>query len=260
MTITLKSKREISLMKDAGKVVAEVLRTISEVAQPGMNTLEIDQLATRIAVDAGAETLFKGVESPYARIPFPGAICASINEQVVHGIPSSKTILQSGDLFSVDFGVRLNGYCADSALTIAIGEVEPEKLDLMNKTNEVLQVAIDNIAPGKRWSEIAGKMQQVAESAGYSVVRDLVGHGIGREMHEEPQIPNYVSRELKRQDIFLREGMVLAVEPMINMGVYGVKTLKDGWTIVTRDGKCSAHFEHTIAVVKDGCEVLTSRE
>ncbi len=247
-------------MRDAGKVVADVLSEIKEFARAGITTKDVDMLATEIATKAGAKCLFKGVRSPYAKQPFPGAICASVNEQVVHGIPSNEVVLKDGDIFSVDFGVKLNGYCGDSAITIAIGNVNEEKQRLLDVTDKVLQVAIDNIAPGRKWSEIAEKMQSCAESAGFSVVRDLVGHGIGTEMHCDPQVPNYVSRGLRKNDIFLKEGMVLAVEPMINAGRYAVKTLRDGWTVVTVDGKPSAHFEHTIAVVSGGSEVLTARE
>lgn len=260
MAITLRSRREVELMKDAGRVVGQALLKIQEQAKPGVSTAEMDRLAIEVASAAGAETLFKGVRSPYAKIPFPGAICASINEQVVHGIPSDKVLLSEGDIFSVDFGVLLNGYCGDSAITIPIGKVSPDKQKLMDVTQRVLDVAVENIRPGLKWSEVARKMQATAEKAGFSVVRDLVGHGIGTEMHAEPQVPNYVSRDLLRNDILLREGMVLAVEPMVNMGTYRVKTLKDGWTVVTCDNKCSAHFEHTIAVVKSGSEVLTARE
>lgn len=260
MAITLRSKREIELMSEAGRVVAKALLKIQECAKPGVSTAEMNRLATEVANEAGAKTLFKGVRSPYAKIPFPGAICASINEQVVHGIPSDKVLLSDGDIFSVDFGVMLNGYCGDSAITIPIGTVSPERQKLLDVTKRVLDVAIENIRPGIKWSAVARKMQATAEKAGFSVVRDLVGHGIGTEMHADPQVPNYVSRELLRNDILLREGMVLAVEPMVNVGSYHVKTLKDGWTVVTCDGKCSAHFEHTIAVVKSGSRVLTSRE
>ncbi len=247
-------------MREAGKVVADVLSEIKDFVKSGVTTKEVDSLAIEMATKAGAECLFKGVRSPYAKRPFPGAICASINEQVVHGIPSDEVVLKNGDIFSVDFGVKLNGYCGDSAITVAVGNVSEEKQRLMDVTNEVLQVAIDNIAPGRKWSEIAEKMQTCAESAGFSVVRDLVGHGIGTEMHCEPQVPNYVSRALRKNDIFLKEGMVLAVEPMINAGKSAVKTLRDGWTVVTVDGRPSAHFEHTIAVVSGGCDVLTARE
>jgi methionyl aminopeptidase len=210
-----------------------------------------------MATEAGAEALFKGVRSPHARIPFPGAICASINEQVVHGIPSEDTKLKEGDILSIDFGVRLEGYCGDAAITVAIGKVSEDKRRLMDVTKRALDIAIEKAAPAVKWSQIAAQMQQYAESAGFSVVRDFVGHGIGRKMHEEPRVPNFVSDDLLANDTVLTEGMVLAVEPMINAGTSAVRTVKNGWTVVTKDGKCSAHFEHTIAIVKSGCEVLT---
>jgi methionyl aminopeptidase len=207
--------------------------------------------------EAGAEALFTGVRSPVSNTPFPGAICASINEQVVHGIPSENTRLRDGDILSVDFGVRLDGYCGDAAVTIPIGRVSEDKRKLLDVTEHVLGIATEKSKPSVRWSQVAAEMQQYAESAGFSVVRDFVGHGIGREMHEEPKVPNFVSSELLADDIVLTEGMVLAVEPMINAGSCAVRTLKNGWTVVTRDKKCSAHFEHTIVITADGCEVLT---
>lgn len=257
MPITLRSRREIELMRQAGAVVANVLSKLKEVAEPGMTTARLDDIAFQMTVEAGAEALFKGVRSPMSNTPFPGAICASINEQVVHGIPSENTRLRDGDILSVDFGVRLNGYCGDAAVTIAVGDVSEDKRKLMDVTEHVLGIAIKKSKPSVRWSQIAAEMQQYAESAGFSVVRDFVGHGIGREMHEEPKVPNFVSNELLADDIALTEGMVLAVEPMINAGSTAVRTLKNGWTVVTRDGKCSAHFEHTIVILEDGCEVLT---
>jgi methionyl aminopeptidase len=257
MPITLRSRREIELMRRAGAVVANVLSKLKEVAEPEMTTARLDDIALQMTVDAGAEALFKGVRSPMSNTPFPGAICASINEQVVHGIPSENTRLRDGDILSVDFGVRLNGYCGDAAVTIAVGDVSEDKRKLMDVTKHVLDIAIKQSKPSVRWSQIAAEMQQYAESAGFSVVRDFVGHGIGREMHEEPKVPNFVSNELLADDIALTEGMVLAVEPMINAGSTAVRTLKNGWTVVTRDGKCSAHFEHTIVILEDGCEVLT---
>lgn len=244
-------------MRQAGAVVANVLSKLKEVAEPGMTTARLDDIAFQMTVDAGAEALFKGVRSPMSNTPFPGAICASINEQVVHGIPSENTRLRDGDILSVDFGVRLNGYCGDAAVTIAVGDVSEDKRKLMDVTEHVLGIAIKKSKPSVRWSQVAAEMQQYAESAGFSVVRDFVGHGIGREMHEEPKVPNFVSNELLADDIALTEGMVLAVEPMINAGSTAVRTLKNGWTVVTRDGKCSAHFEHTIVILEDGCEVLT---
>ena len=244
-------------MRRAGAVVANVLSQLKEMAEPGMTTARLDTIALQMAIEAGAEALFKGVRSPVSNTPFPGAICASINEQVVHGIPSKHTKLREGDILSVDFGVRLNGYCGDAAITIPVGDVSENKRRLLNVTEHVLGIAIEKSTPSVRWSQVAAEMQHYAESAGFSVVRDFVGHGIGREMHEEPKVPNFVSRELLDDDIVLTEGMVLAVEPMINAGSCAVRTLKNGWTVVTRDGKCSAHFEHTIVIVDGGCEVLT---
>lgn len=222
-----------------------------------MTTAHLDSVALEMTTQAGAEALFKGVRSPQARKPFPGAICASLNDEVVHGIPSETTPLKEGDLLSVDFGVRLNGYCGDSAVTVPIGRVSESSRRLMEVTRETLEIAISMARPGVKWSQVAAQMQKHAESAGFSVVRDFVGHGIGTRMHEDPKVPNFVSRDLLEDDILLTEGMVLAVEPMINAGGYGVRTQGNGWTVVTKDGKCSAHFEHTIAIVKGGCEVLT---
>ena len=257
MAITLRSRREIELIRRAGAVVADVLSKLKEIAEPGVTTARLDNVAVQMTADAGVEALFKGVRNPMSQIPFPGAICASINEQVVHGIPSENIKLKDGDILSVDFGVRLNGYCADAAVTIAIGEISEDRSRLMDVTKRVLDIAIEKSAPSVRWSRIAAEMQNCAESAGFSVVKDFVGHGIGRKMHEEPRVPNFVSNELLANDVVLVEGMVLAVEPMINAGSSSVRTLKNGWTVVTRDGKCSAHFEHTIAIVKNGCEILT---
>ncbi|MEA3224712.1 MAG: type I methionyl aminopeptidase [Planctomycetota bacterium] len=260
MAITLRSQREIELMGRAGAVVADVLSKLKEIAEPGITTAHLDSIALQMTADAGAEALFKGVRAPFSRIPFPGAICASINDEVVHGIPSENAKLCNGDILSVDFGVRLNGYCGDAAITIAIGDISKERRRLMDVTMRVLNTAIEKSAPAVKWSQVATEMQRCAEEAGFSVVRDFVGHGIGREMHEEPRVPNFVSDELRAHDIVLAEGMVLAVEPMINAGSCAVRTLKNGWTVVTRDGKSSAHFEHTIAMMKDGCQVLTTKE
>jgi methionyl aminopeptidase len=203
-------------MRKAGVVVADVLSKLQEIVEPGVTTGHLDSVALQMTADAGAKALFKGVRSAFAQTPFPGSICASVNEQVVHGIPSDRVKLKSGDILSVDYGVRLDGYCADAAVTIGVGHVPQEKVRLMEVTRQVLDIAIAKAAPNMKWSQIAAEMQECAESAGFSVVRDFVGHGIGRKMHEEPKVPNYVSDELLDDDIFLAEGMVLAVEPMIN--------------------------------------------
>jgi methionyl aminopeptidase len=201
--------------------------------------------------------LFRGVKSPFARRPFPGVICASVNNELVHGIPSDKVKLKEGDIISVDYGVKLNGYCSDAAFTKAVGSVDEQTLKLMDVTKGMLEKALEMARPGIKWSEIAGEMEAMAIYAGFSVVKDFVGHGIGTEMHEDPKVPNFVSRDLKRNDILLKEGMMLAIEPMVNAGSSKVKTLNDGWTVVTADGSNCAHYEHTIAVVKGGCRVMT---
>lgn len=257
MAITLRSQREIELMHKAGALVANVLLKLQEIVEPSVTTGYLDSVALQMTADAGAEALFKGVRSPHTRILFPGAICTSINEQVVHGIPSEDTKLNNGDILSIDFGVKLNGYCADAAITIAIGQISEDKRKLMDVTRQILDIAVAAAAPGIKWSQVAAQMQKRAESAGFSVVEEFVGHGIGRKMHEEPKVPNFVSDELLTNDILLTEGMVLAVEPMINAGTHAVRTLKNRWTVATKDGKCSAHFEHTIAIVEKGCKVLT---
>lgn len=259
MAITLRSAREIGLIRSAGAIVADVLSKLQEMTKPGVTTGELDAVALDITAQAGAEALFKGVRSPHARTPFPGAICASINEEVVHGIPSADVVLKEGDVLSIDFGVRLAGYCGDAAVTVAVGEISQGRRRLMDTTREALELAIANCAPSVNWSYVAGKMQEYIESAGFSVVKDFVGHGIGREMHEEPRVPNFVSSDLPTNDFVLERGMILAVEPMVNEGGDDVRTLRNGWTVVTRDSGCSAHFEHTIAIVDEGCEVLTRR-
>lgn len=258
MPITLRSSREIEMLRNAGAVVANVLSKLKEYAKPGVSTGQLNEMALEMTRQAGAIALFKGVPCPYKNYPFPGAICASVNEQLVHGIPSEKVVLREGDILSVDFGVKLDGYCGDSAVTFGIGKIAPDRQRLLEVTKRLLDIAIENMAPGVKWSTIAAMMEHTAGQAGFSIVKDYVGHGIGTDMHEDPKVPNFVSRELLRDDILLKKGMILAVEPMVNMGRASVKTLADGWTVITRDKKCSAHFEHTIAVVEGGCDVLTA--
>lgn len=259
MAITLRSAREIELIRSAGAIVADVLLKLQEMTKPGVTTGELDAVALDMAAQAGAEALFKGVRSPHAPTAFSGAICASINEQVVHGIPSADVVLKEGDVLSIDFGVRLAGYCGDAAVTIGIGEISQSRRKLLTTTREVLELAIANCAPSVKWSYVAGKMQEYTEAAGFSVVKDFVGHGIGREMHEEPRVPNFVNSDLLANDFVLERGMILAVEPMVNEGRDDVRTLRNGWTVVTKDSKCSAHFEHTIVITDEGCEILTRK-
>jgi len=254
LAFKLKSGREIELMRAAGRAVNKVLRRLEEMAAPGVTTGELDAEAERMCLELDAECLFKGV--PGAGGPFPGNICCSINEQVVHGIPGSRRIAD-GDLVSIDFGVRLHGYCGDAATTLLIGQVDPKTRRLAEVTQQALRTAIEMSRPDQRWSRVAAAMQKCVEKAGFSVVRKFVGHGIGTEMHEDPKVPNFASTSLRRNDIVLREGLVLAVEPMVNMGSAGVRVEEDGWTVVTEDGLPSAHFEHMLAITADGVDVLS---
>ena len=253
--MNLKSAREIELMRNAGAAVRKVLDRMEEMAAPGVTTADLDAEAERLTEQLGVAPLFKGV--PGKGGPFPGTICASINEEVVHGIPSPNRVIGPGDVVSIDYGCRLEGYCGDSAATFVMPEVPVPVRELAAATRRVLEMAIELARPGVKWSAVAARMQAYAEGKGFGVVRDLVGHGIGRELWEDPKVPNFVSREMLPRDFVLEEGLVIAVEPMVNLGTPDIKTLKDGWTIVTRDGKASAHFEHTLAITADGVEVLT---
>lgn len=252
----LKSTREIGLMREAGKLVAQALRLCRSMATPGARTIDIDQAVEALYRQHGAIPLFKGYPG---RVPFPAVTCISLNEEVVHGIPGPRQ-LREGDLLKVDTACKLNGWCADSAITIPIGEVTPEKRRLIEVGREVLRVAMVEMGRRRWWSEVAIAMQQVVESAGFSVVTQYVGHGIGRIMHESPQVPNFYSRELKKQDFRLEEGLVLAVEPMVNMGRPETDTKRDHWTVVTRDGLPSVHVEHTLAVTREGVYIVTAEE
>ena len=221
-----------------------------------MTTEELNAEAEEICRIGGAECLFKGVPGRGGAGPFPGSICSSINEEVVHGIPSQRRV-QDGDIVSVDFGVRLNGWCGDAAETFIVGDPGEQVRSLVAVTRNCLALAIGMCRPNEKWSLIAAAMQDYVEGEGFSVVRDFVGHGIGSEMHEEPQVPNFLSRQLKARDIILTEGMAIAIEPMVNLGRCDVRYKPDGWTVVTCDGLPSAHFEHSIAITADGATVLT---
>jgi methionyl aminopeptidase len=249
----LKSKREIELMREAGKIVAEALNLCKEMAKPGVRTIDINDAVEQLYTKYGAISLFKGYPG---RTPFPAVICSSLNEQVVHGIPGNRE-LKEGDLFKIDTACKLNGWCADAAVTVPIGAVTQERSRLIIVAQEVLQIAIDQMAVKKKWTEVSRMMQQHTEKNGYSVVDKYVGHGIGREMHEYPQVPNFVDKEMKQQDFRLEPGLVLAVEPMINMGIRETRVLLDHWTVETKDRLPSAHVEHTIAITDNGVEVLT---
>jgi methionyl aminopeptidase len=248
--IVCKSPAEIERMAAANGLVARILAELAGVTAPGVTTRDLDSLAERRIAEAGARPAFKGYRG------YPATLCASVNEQVVHGIPSDRQLLD-GDIVSLDMGVVMDGFYGDSAITVGVGDIAPEAGRLLRVTEEALERAIDRVRAGARLSDIGHAVQQVVEANGFSVVREFVGHGIGAALHEEPQIPNYGEPGRGPR---LAEGMVLAIEPMVNAGKPAVKVLSDGWTAVTRDGSLSAHFEHTVAVTADGARVLTRRE
>jgi len=242
-----KSRKELEKMRAAGRLVGQVREHLRAMIEPGITTLDLDRAAEQMIRDAGALPTFKGYNG------FPFSICASVNEQIVHGFPSDYA-LKEGDIFSIDCGVTLEGFVGDTATTVPVGEVDEEKLKLIRVTEECLERAIQQCRPGNHLGDIGWAVQQHAEANGYSVVRDYVGHGIGRRMHEDPQIPNYGRPGLGPK---IKAGYVFAVEPMVNQGTHFTKVLADGWTVVTVDGKPSAHAEHTIAITEDGPEILT---
>jgi len=242
-----KSQKEIDKMRAAGQLVGRVLQQLRGMVAPGITTLDVDRAAEKMIRDAGAFPTFKGYNG------FPFSICASVNEQVVHGFPSEYE-LKEGDIFSIDVGATLDGFVGDTATTVGVGQVSDDRLRLMRVTEESLQLAIEQCRAGNHLGDIGFAVQSHAEAHGYSIVRDYVGHGIGRKMHEDPQIPNY-GKPGKGPKI--KTGYVFAIEPMVNMGSLHTRTLKDGWTVVTVDGQPSAHFEHTVAITEEGPEVLT---
>ena len=252
----LKTARELGLMREAGKLVARALKICRDMARPGVRTLDIDQAVEKFYTQHGAIPLFKGYPG---RVPFPAVTCLSLNEQVVHGIPGGR-VLKDGDLLKIDTACKLNGWCADRAITLPIGTVAPERLRLLRVGEETLQIAIDELPKRKWWSEVASRMQKHVETNGFRVVTSYVGHGIGRVMHENPQVPNYVDRETRKHDFRLEPGLTLAVEPMVNMGRAEVDTLGDYWTVVTRDRLASVHVEHTLALTANGVVILTADE
>lgn len=249
--IEVKSEHELELMRNAGKVTAAVLEKMTQAAQPGVSTLDLDEIAEKTIRSFGATPLFLGYGG------FPGSICASINEEVVHGIPKKGRILKSGDIISIDTGAKLDGFCSDAAVTLGVGKVSDQAQRLMDVTKKSLYKAIGLVKPGIRLGDIGHAVETYAEQQGMGVVRDYCGHGIGRTMHEEPCIPNFGK---EGTGPVLQAGMVLAIEPMLTAGTWRVRQLSDGWTVVTRDGSLAAHFEHTVAVTSDGSEVLTAFE
>jgi methionyl aminopeptidase len=250
--ISIKSRRELELMRDAGRHVAEILLILREAAAPGVTTAELDELASQELSRRGLKSPFIGY-APGGLPPYPAVLCVSVNEEIVHGIPGSRELVE-GDILSLDFGVDYKGFHGDSAVTIPIGPVTDKAQQLIDTTRKALYDGAQEMVPGKRLSDIGHAVQKRAEGGGYSVVRQFVGHGIGREMHEPPQVPNYGRAGRGPR---LQKGMVFAIEPMVNVGTERVRMLDDEWTAVTADGELSAHFEHTIAITDEGPEVLT---
>jgi methionyl aminopeptidase len=255
--IVLKSPREIARMREAGQVVARAIARAAQLIRPGVATRELDAAIEDVIREAGAQALFKGVPG---KVPFPAASCISVNDEVVHGIPGER-VLKTGDLVSIDTACRLAGWCADSAWTFPVGPVDETQQRLLSVGQSVLELAIAEIGRCTRWSHVAARMSDAVHKAGFSFVEDLVGHGIGREMHEDPQVPNYVSESLRQADFSLEPGLVLAIEPMINAGSNRTRTSKkDHWTVRTQDGQPSVHFEHSVALTAEGPLVLTAAD
>jgi methionyl aminopeptidase len=247
--IVCKSPSELEKMRRSGKVLRQVLDHVSAIVAPGISTMDLERAAEKKIQELGAKSAFKGYQN------YPCVLCTSVNNEVVHGIPSEDRVLKTGDEISIDCGVVLDGYYTDSATTVAVGEIRPELQKLLDVTRESLRQAIEMARIGNTVGHIGATVQNLVESSGFSVVRDLVGHGIGKRLHEEPQVPNYGR---KGHGQTLLEGMVLAIEPMVNIGKSATRTLPNHWTVVTEDGSCSAHFEHSVAVTKNGPLVLTA--
>lgn len=245
--IIRKSGRELELMREAGEIVAKTHKLLAEEVKPGVTTSELDEIAEEFIRSQGADPTFKGYQG------FPSSICASVNEVIVHGIPGDYE-LKPGDIIGIDVGARVEGYCGDAARTFAVGEISESAQKLMTTTEQALEAGIEQAVIGNRVSDISHAVQQKAEGAGYSVVRQFVGHGIGKEMWEDPEVPNFGPPGKGPR---LKKGMVLAIEPMVNVGTYKTKTLEDNWTVITKDKELSAHFEDTVAITESGPELLT---
>ena len=256
MKIFLKTEDEIELMRQANKLVGKTLGELAKHIKPGVTTLQLDKIADEYIRDHGAIPTFKGFPNPYGG-PFPASICTSVNEIVVHGVPNAETILKDGDIISIDCGTLLNGFCGDSCYTFCVGEVSAEVKKLLRVTKDSLYLGIEQAVAGHHLGDISSAVQEHCESNGYGVVRELTGHGIGREMHEDPPVPNFGRRG---NGTMLKESMCIAIEPMITMGKRDIGLMPDRWSIRTRDGKPAAHFEHTIVVRKGKAEILSSFE
>ncbi|MDO4981208.1 MAG: type I methionyl aminopeptidase [Prevotellaceae bacterium] len=254
MKIFLKTEDEIELMRRANQLVGKTLGELAKHIKPGVTTLQLDKIADEFIRDHGAIPTFKDFPNPYGA-PFPASICTSVNDAVVHGVPNNETVLKDGDIISIDCGTLLDGFNGDSAYTFCVGEVSEDVKKLLRTTREALYLGIENAVAGRHLGDISSAVQDHCEKEGYGVVRELTGHGIGREMHEDPQVPNYGRRG---NGVLLKAGMCIAIEPMITMGDRSIYMMPDRWTVRTRDGKPSAHFEHTIAIRQGKAEILSS--
>ncbi len=253
--IVRKSAQDLEKMRRSGLLVGKILTELAGMVREGITTLDLEKAADQMVRDAGAKPAFKGYFVPAVGATYPFVLCTSVNEEVVHGMPSAKRQLKNGDIVSIDMGASLDGYFGDAAVTVPVGEVDEKTKKLLRVTSEALDLAIGEARPGNRLFDVCGAIEKHALGNGFSVVREYVGHGIGTKLHEEPQIPNYVDR--KNENPRLKEGMVLAIEPMVNAGRPETRVLPDGWTAATRDGSYSAHFEHCVAVTDNGPWVLT---
>lgn len=254
--IIRKSKREIQLMRNAGMVVAETIYALCKNAKPGITTRELGEIGADVIASYGGKSAFLHYQTPYTPTPYPGVVCISVNDEIVHGIPGDRK-LKDGDIVSVDVGVLLEGYHGDAAGTVGVGKIPEKTRKLLEVTRQCLYNGIEKASPGNRIAQIGKAVQQTAEKNGFGVVRELVGHGVGRDLHEDPQVPNYFINGFSP---LLKTGMTIAIEPMITMGHWQVKELSDGWTISTLDGSLSAHFEHSVAITENGPQILTLRE
>lgn len=253
--IVRKSPAELEKMRRAGLLVWKILQEMKGMVRPGVTTLELENVAERMMIDAGAKPAFKGYYTPSAGTKFPFVLCTSVNDEVVHGFPSHKRILKQGDIVSIDTGVQLDGYYGDSAITVPVGEVTERVEKLLDVTRTSLELAIEQMRVGNRLFDVCGAVEKHVTSNGFTIVREYVGHGIGTSLHEDPQVPNYIDR--RNENPRLKEGMVLAIEPMVSAGSPETKVLSDRWTAVTRDGSYAGHFEHAVAITESGPLVLT---
>ncbi len=255
--IKLKTADEIVILREGGKLLATVLKAVAKSVKPGISVFELNRISEKMILAAGAKPSFKGYKSRFTDTPFPATLCASINNEVVHGPGTRERLINEGDIVGLDLGLIWKGLFTDHAVTVPVGKVSPEAAKLIAVTEKAMYLGIEAVKPGNYIKDISTAVQKYVEKNGFSVVRDLVGHGVGYQVHEDPKVPNYVPRGGQGEMVKIKENMVLAIEPMVNAGGWQVDTMDDGWTVVTADGSWSAHFEHTVVVTKDGCDILT---